>query len=101
MSGNLELLGFPPDARVLIVSNDDLGLVCDTTGHRRGPLTAKDKAKDKASSLLDKKGEFFTPDQRSELLAQARRGGIGVGRAARGRGRRWTGTDPPGLSSSA
>jgi hypothetical protein len=59
------LLGVLPDARVLIVNNDDLGLVCDTTGHRWGPLTAKDKM----SSLLDKKGKSFTPDQRSKLLA--------------------------------
>lgn len=117
-SPSTELLGFPPDARVLLVNNDDFGmyhainaaiihsmeegiasscslmvpcpwalngmqllrdrpeipfgihltLVCDTTGYRWGPLTAKDQV----SSLLDDKGEFFTPDQRSELLAQAR-----------------------------
>jgi hypothetical protein len=102
-----ELLGFPPDARVLIVNSDDFGmyqavnaavlrsivegiasscslmvpcpaarhamhllgqhpqipfgihltLLCDTTHHRWGPLTAKQKV----PSLLDETGQLFTP----------------------------------------
>jgi chitin disaccharide deacetylase len=113
-----ELLGFRPDARVLIVNGDDFGmyhainaavlqsieegiasscslmvpcpwalhamhllrqnpeipfgihltLFCDTTHYRWGPLTAKDKV----PSLLDDRGELFTPAQVPELLARAR-----------------------------
>lgn len=113
-----ELLGFPPDARVLIVNLDDYGmyhavnvavvrsieegiagscslmvpcpgaphamhllrhrpeiafgihltLFCDTTEHRWGPLSAKEKV----SSLPDAAGDLFAPTQVPELLAQAR-----------------------------
>jgi predicted glycoside hydrolase/deacetylase ChbG (UPF0249 family) len=113
-----ELLGFPPDARVLIVNSDDFGmyqainaavlrsimegiasscslmvpcpaarhathllrqhpqipfgihltLLCDTTHHRWGPLTAKQNV----PSLLDEAGELFTPAEVPRLLAQAR-----------------------------
>ncbi|WP_433356148.1 polysaccharide deacetylase family protein [Microtetraspora malaysiensis] len=115
-----ELLGFPPDARVLIVNCDDFGmndaintavidsiengiasscslmtccpaaahamrllrgrpeipfgihlsLVCETSRHRWGPLSAKERV----PSLLDDAGELFspTPAGRSALLARAR-----------------------------
>ena len=45
-----------------------LTLVCDTTLHRWGPLTAKEKV----PSLLDGAGALFTPDKAPELLVQAR-----------------------------
>jgi len=45
-----------------------LTLVCDTTLHRWGPLTAKEKV----PSLLDGVGALFTPDKAPELLVQAR-----------------------------
>ena len=107
-----------PDARVLIVNNDDFGmydaintavirsitdgiasscslmvpcpaaphamellrghaeipfgihltLFCDTTDDKWGPLTAKERV----SSLLDERGELYTPAQVPDLLAQAR-----------------------------
>jgi predicted glycoside hydrolase/deacetylase ChbG (UPF0249 family) len=113
-----ELLGFPADARVLIVNLDDFGmyhainvaiirsieegiasscslmvpcpwalhamhllrrkpqipfgihltLVCDTTHYRWRPLTATARV----PSLLDRKGELFTPAELPVLLAQAR-----------------------------
>jgi chitin disaccharide deacetylase len=113
-----ELLGFPPDARVLIVNNDDFGmyhainaavirsiedgiasscslmvpcpwaphamhllrerpeipfgihltLFCDTTHYGWGPLAAKELV----PSLVNHRGQFFTPTQVPELLAQAR-----------------------------
>jgi predicted glycoside hydrolase/deacetylase ChbG (UPF0249 family) len=113
-----ELLGFPPDARVLIVNSDDFGmyqavnaavlrsivegiasscslmvpcpaarhamhllgqhpqipfgihltLLCDTTHHRWGPLTAKQKV----PSLLDETGQLFTPAEVPRLLTRAR-----------------------------
>lgn len=113
-----ELLGFAPDARVLIVNCDDFGmyhavnsavvasiedgiaascslmvpcpwashgmrllrerpqipfgihltLVRDTTDHRWGPLSAKDRV----PSLLDDAGELFTPAGIPELLGRAR-----------------------------
>ncbi len=112
------LLGYPPDARVLIVNADDLGmyhainaavidsiengiasscslmvpcpwavhamrllrqrpripfgihltLVCDTTVHRWGPLTAKERV----PSLLDGAGALFAPGKAAQLLVQAR-----------------------------
>jgi hypothetical protein len=112
-----ELLGFPSDARVLIVNNDDFGmyhainaavvrsieegiasscslmvpcpwaqhamhllrerpeipfgihltLFCDTTHYGWGPLTAKERV----PSLLDDRGQLFTPAQVPELLARA------------------------------
>jgi predicted glycoside hydrolase/deacetylase ChbG (UPF0249 family) len=112
------LLGYPPDARVLIVNADDLGmyhavnaavidsiengiasscslmvpcpwavhamqllrqrpqvpfgvhltLVCDTTVHRWGPLTAKEQV----PSLLDGAGALFAPGKAAQLLGQAR-----------------------------
>ena len=113
-----ELLGFAPDARVVIINSDDFGmyhainaavlqsiaegissscslmvpcpwalhamhllrqnpqtpfgihltLFCDTTHYRWGPLTAKEKV----PTLLDHRGELFTPAQVPELLARAR-----------------------------
>lgn len=113
-----KLLGFAPDARVLIVNCDDFGmyhavnsavvasiedgiaascslmvpcpwashgmrllrerpqipfgihltLVRDTTDHRWGPLSAKDRV----PSLLDDAGELFTPAGIPELLGRAR-----------------------------
>lgn len=115
-----ELLGFPPDARVLIVNCDDFGmddainagviesieegiasscslmvpcpaapqamrllrgrpgipfgihltLVCETVGHRWGPLSAREEV----PSLLDGSGELFapTPAGRAALLSRAR-----------------------------
>jgi chitin disaccharide deacetylase len=112
------LLGYPPDARLLIVNADDLGmyhainaavidsiengiasscslmvpcpwavhamqllrqrpqipfgihltLVCDTTVHRWGPLTAKEQV----PSLLDGAGALFAPGEAPRLLVQAR-----------------------------
>jgi chitin disaccharide deacetylase len=112
------LLGYPPDARLLIVNADDLGmyhainaavidsiengiasscslmvpcpwavhamqllrqrpqipfgihltLVCDTTVHRWGPLTAKEQV----PSLLDGAGALFAPGKAPQLLVQAR-----------------------------
>ena len=112
------MLGFAPDARVLIVNSDDFGmyhainaavlrsivegiasscslmvpcpaarhamhllrrhpqipfgihltLVCDTSGYRWGPLTAKEKV----PSLLDETGELVTPAEVPRLLARAR-----------------------------
>jgi predicted glycoside hydrolase/deacetylase ChbG (UPF0249 family) len=113
-----ELLGFPSDARVLIINLDDFGmyqaintavvasiedgvasscslmvpcpgasdamellrrrpgipfgihltLFCDTTRHRWGPLTVKEKV----PSLLDEAGGLFTPTNVPGLLARAR-----------------------------
>lgn len=45
-----------------------LTLFCDTTHRRWGLLTAREKV----PSLLDERGELFTPAQVPELLAQAR-----------------------------
>ncbi|WP_328540253.1 polysaccharide deacetylase family protein [Streptomyces sp. NBC_00344] len=113
-----ELLGFPADARVLIINSDDFGmyhainaavvesieqgiagscslmvpcpwarhamqllrdrpeipfgihltLICDSRAYRWRPLSAREKVR----SLLDAKGELFTPDESSVLLARAR-----------------------------
>jgi chitin disaccharide deacetylase len=45
-----------------------LTLFWDTTDHRWGPLSAKDKV----PSLLNESGDLFTPAQVPELLARAR-----------------------------
>jgi predicted glycoside hydrolase/deacetylase ChbG (UPF0249 family) len=45
-----------------------LTLLCDTTGHRWGPLTPKETV----PSLRDEAGELFSPANVAELLAQAR-----------------------------
>ncbi|MQA82772.1 MAG: ChbG/HpnK family deacetylase [Streptosporangiales bacterium] len=113
-----ELLGFPADARVLIVNADDFGmyqainaavvesiedgiasscslmvpcpgashamrllrqrpempfgvhltLVCDLPSRRWGPMAGAARV----PSLLDDRGEMFTPDERSALLDRAR-----------------------------
>ncbi|MFB9179431.1 polysaccharide deacetylase family protein [Dactylosporangium sucinum] len=113
-----ELLGYPADARMLIINLDDFGmyhginaavvasieegiasscslmvpcpgaphamrllrekpeipfgihltLLCDTTHHRWGPLTAREQV----PSLLSETGELFTPAEVAELLARAR-----------------------------
>jgi hypothetical protein len=113
-----ELLGFPPDARVLIINTDDFGmyhainaaviqsieegiasscslmvpcpwalhamhllgdrpeipfgihltLFCDTTHYRWGPVTPTERV----PSLLDARGDLFSPAQVPDLVAQAR-----------------------------
>jgi predicted glycoside hydrolase/deacetylase ChbG (UPF0249 family) len=68
-----ELLGFPHDARVLIINLDDFGRyhavnAAGSPHYRWGPLTAKEKL----PSLLDETGELLTPAQAPQLLAQAR-----------------------------
>jgi predicted glycoside hydrolase/deacetylase ChbG (UPF0249 family) len=45
-----------------------LTLVCDTPGHRWGPLAAREQV----PTLLDRSGELFTPEHASALLARAR-----------------------------
>jgi len=45
-----------------------LTLVCDTTVHRWGPLTAKERV----PSLLDGAGALFAPGKAAQLLVQAR-----------------------------
>lgn len=119
-----ELLGFPADARLLIINADDLGMypainegisrtltdgvvrsttlmvpcpgapgamrvlsehpdiafgvhltaICELATSRWGPLTPRDRA----SSLVDETGSFFSNDRREEFLARARLDELGI-----------------------